>query len=146
MTAALDTNIFIYTHFPQFKQHKVVSVHLKNLIASQEPFYLTWQVYYEFLRLVTHPGSFAQNIPLQTAHEILAPYLELEQCIILTETHSHKETIAELIKGLPSEKGNFVHDCHYAAILKENGIKKIITCDTDFKKFDFLKVINPLTM
>ncbi|MBI2346815.1 MAG: hypothetical protein HYV03_08085 [Deltaproteobacteria bacterium] len=45
---------------------------------------------------------------------------------------------------LPSAKGNFVHDCHYAALLKEHAIDELATADADFKKFDFLKVLNPL--
>ena len=37
-----------------------------------------------------------------------------------------------------------MHDCHYAALLKEHAVKEIATADSDFKKFDFLKVINPI--
>jgi len=40
--------------------------------------------------------------------------------------------------------GNLVPDAHVATILREHGVRRIYTADTDFRKFDFLKVINPL--
>ena len=41
-------------------------------------------------------------------------------------------------------RGNLVPDAHLAALLRQHGVRKIYTSDTDFKKFDFLQVLNPL--
>jgi predicted nucleic acid-binding protein len=40
--------------------------------------------------------------------------------------------------------GNLVPDAHVATILHEHGVRRIYTADTDFRKFEFLEVINPL--
>ena len=39
--------------------------------------------------------------------------------------------------------GNLVPDLQLAAILKENGIKRLYTCDRDFRRFEFLDVVDP---
>jgi predicted nucleic acid-binding protein len=46
---------------------------------------------------------------------------------------------------VPATAGNLVHDCHYAALLREHGIKRLYTADADFKRFDFLDVVDPTT-
>jgi predicted nucleic acid-binding protein len=40
--------------------------------------------------------------------------------------------------------GHLVPDAHVATILCEHGVLRTYTADTDFWKFDFLEVINPL--
>jgi predicted nucleic acid-binding protein len=37
-----------------------------------------------------------------------------------------------------------MHDLHTAAVMKEHGIAEIRTTDTDFRKFAFLRVVDPL--
>jgi predicted nucleic acid-binding protein len=40
--------------------------------------------------------------------------------------------------------GNLTPDAHVATILKQNGVATLYTNDSDFKRFGFLKVKNPL--
>ena len=41
-------------------------------------------------------------------------------------------------------KGNLVSDAMLAAILEANGVKRLYTHDTDFRKFSYLAPIDPL--
>ena len=41
-------------------------------------------------------------------------------------------------------KGNIVHDAHTAILMREHGIREICTRDTDFHRFSFLTVTDPL--
>jgi hypothetical protein len=41
-------------------------------------------------------------------------------------------------------RGNLVPDAHLAAILRQHGVKKLYTHDTDFLKFAFLDVRDPI--
>jgi predicted nucleic acid-binding protein len=41
-------------------------------------------------------------------------------------------------------RGNLVPDAHLAALLLQHGVKTLYTKDTDFRKFDFLNVRDPL--
>ena len=40
--------------------------------------------------------------------------------------------------------GNLLHDAHTAILMREHGIRRICTRDTDFNQFTFLEVIDPL--
>lgn len=144
MAVALDTNVFVYAHFPEYTEHEKVRLFLERLVGSGETFHIGWQVFYEYVRVVTHPKIL--NVPLTAKEAVggMQHYLKSAQCRVLTETDSHNDILQEVLKYLPSAKGNFIHDCHYAALLKEHGVGEIVTTDSDFKKFAFLKVMNPV--
>ena len=42
--------------------------------------------------------------------------------------------------------GNLLHDSYTAILMREHGIRRICTRDTDFHRFPFLEVIDPLTV
>jgi len=44
--------------------------------------------------------------------------------------------------GAPS--GNLFHDLHPAVLMREHGVARIMTADSDFRKFPFLIVTNPV--
>ena len=41
-------------------------------------------------------------------------------------------------------RGNLVPDIHLAALLRQHGVPVIGTHDRDYRKFDFLKVVDPI--
>ena len=41
-------------------------------------------------------------------------------------------------------RGNLVPDAHIATVLRQHGVRRIYTADTDFRKSTFLEVVNPL--
>jgi len=41
-------------------------------------------------------------------------------------------------------RGNLVPDAHLAAVLRQHGVVTLYTHDRDFRKFDFLRAIDPL--
>jgi predicted nucleic acid-binding protein len=45
---------------------------------------------------------------------------------------------------LPHLAGNLFHDAHTAILMREHGIGRICSRDTDFNQFPFLEVIDPL--
>jgi predicted nucleic acid-binding protein len=49
-------------------------------------------------------------------------------------------TVAEL----PALRGNLLHDAHTAVLMREHGIRTIYTRDSDFHRFPFLEVVDPL--
>jgi uncharacterized protein len=144
MALAIDTNILIYAHFDQYPEHAKARDFLHKILSKPDAFYLGWQVYYEYLRLATHPKLHRVPLTSRRAAEDMKVYLGDPRCRVLVETESHENTIEDLLKNIPSARGNFLHDCHYAALLKEHAVGEIATADVDFKKFDFLKIINPV--
>ena len=63
---------------------------------------------------------------------------------MLTATLRHAAVLTQTLSELPDIRGNLVHDLHTAALMREHGISRIYTRDTDFHRFPFLTVIDPL--
>jgi predicted nucleic acid-binding protein len=63
---------------------------------------------------------------------------------ILVPTPRHADVAGEVISELPHLAGNLLHDAHMAILMREHGIGRICTRDTDFNRFPFLEVIDPL--
>ena len=43
---------------------------------------------------------------------------------------------------MPSIRGNEIFDARIAMIMKYNGVRKVCTLDSDFRKYDFIEVID----
>jgi hypothetical protein len=69
--------------------------------------------------------------------------LELPRTRVISEEDGFAEDYSKVSESLVV-RGNLVPDAHIATILRQHGVKRIYTADTDFRKFGFLKVINPL--
>jgi len=63
---------------------------------------------------------------------------------VLVETDRHAAIAREVLDELPNIRGNLVFDMHTAILMKEHGVTQICTRDTDFHRFPFIKVIDPL--
>jgi predicted nucleic acid-binding protein len=44
---------------------------------------------------------------------------------------------------LPRLGGNLVHDLHHAVLMREHGVRDILTCDTDFRLFSWIRIRTP---
>ena len=62
---------------------------------------------------------------------------------LVQEGPSHAEALEYVVAQSGYTRGYFIHDCHIAALMYENGIQKIMTADQDFRRFSFLEVIDP---
>jgi predicted nucleic acid-binding protein len=62
---------------------------------------------------------------------------------VLVPTERHADVAEQVIKESPHLAGNILHDAHTAVLMREHGISRICTRDTDFHRFPFLEVIEP---
>jgi len=63
---------------------------------------------------------------------------------VLAATTRHEDVASKVIAEMPEISGNLVHDAHTAILMREHGVRQICTRDTDFHRFPFLEVIDPL--
>ena len=68
--------------------------------------------------------------------------LDLPRVEVIGEEEPFWEDYEALADQIPI-RGNLVPDAHLAVILREHGVNRLYTSDTDFRKFDFLEVIDP---
>ena len=78
------------------------------------------------------------------AWEFVTALLASPGLAILIPTHRHTDVAAAVILESPHLAGNLVHDAHTAILMREHGIRRICTRDTDFNQFAFLEVVDPI--
>ena len=98
----------------------------------------------EFLRVVTHPRVMRHPWTIDEGVGFLAALHASPGCSVLVPTDRHGRVLAEVIAEVPGLSGNLVHDTQTAVLMREHGIRRICTRDTDFHRFPFLEPIDPL--
>jgi uncharacterized protein len=140
---AVDTNILLYGHFDRYPQHGKARAFCERLLSSADDWCIAWQVVYEYVRITTHPSVHLAPLTLGQALADLEPYLSARNGHVLAHTAQHRPVLGAVAAAVPTARGNFIHDLHYAALLREHGVRTLYTADSDFKKFGFLDVIDP---
>ncbi|MGH9405501.1 MAG: TA system VapC family ribonuclease toxin [Terriglobia bacterium] len=140
----VDTNLLIHVVNEDFPGRRRLLDSFGGWRASGEPWFATWSIVYEFLRVSTHPSVFRHPLSFAGAWEFIETLLESRSFSLLLETDRHAGIVRELTHEYPRIAGNPMHDLHIAALMREHGVTEIRTADTDFHQFKFLRVVNPL--
>lgn len=141
----VDTNILLYAADRDAQEHAKSRELLLKWRVHKTPWYLTWGIVYEFLRVATHPNVFRKPFSTTNAWRFLEAVLISPSVNMLIETEHHRHVIEEVFAEIPGINGNLVFDAHTAILMRENGVRTIYTRDTDFNRFPFLDVIDPIT-
>ncbi|MCY4187810.1 MAG: PIN domain-containing protein [Bryobacterales bacterium] len=140
----VDTNVLVYAANKDSSFHHPCRRWLREVCKDPSPTFLTWSVCYEFLRVATHPRVFESPWTQSEAHRYLAELLASPGFDLLIATPRHTTGLAQTIAETPALRGNLMHDLHTAVLMREHGISKICTRDSDFRHFPFLTIIDPL--
>lgn len=141
----IDTNILIYAADRQSLEHGPCRELLESVRAQTTPWYLTWGIVYEFLRVSTHPRVLTRPFTSDQAWTFLHALFASPSLGMLSETDRHRHVAAEVFADVPGLEGNLVFDAHTAILMRENGIRTIYTRDADFNRFPFLDTVDPVT-
>ena len=141
----VDTNILVYAADGDAPEHARCRTLLEQWRRRGGAWYLTWGICYEFLRVVTHLRVLRQPWTATEANGFLASLQASPGLGMLVPTERHGHVLAEVLAEVPQLAGNLMHDASTAVLMREHGIAKICTRDTDFHRFPFLEPIDPLT-
>lgn len=141
----VDTNILVYATIPGFPEHARCRAVLDAILAGDEPHHLTWVNVFEYLRIVTH-RKLVRPKPLTLAHALDNVQLLFAHASIsrIDAGPRHLDAFAEVCRQAAPVEGNFGHDCRIAAIMRENGVKRILTRDAAFQRIPGVEVVDPL--
>jgi hypothetical protein len=139
----VDTNIFVYAADTGSPYHPLCREKIEEWRRRTEPWYATWGILYEFLRVTTHPRVFLRPWTAAAAWSFIEAVLAAPSFGLLVPTDRHAEAAAELIRTSSFLRGNLLFDAQTAALMREHGIKRIYTRDMDFHRFPFLEPIDP---
>jgi toxin-antitoxin system PIN domain toxin len=143
MSYSLDANILLYASDESSEWHKAAKVFLEGRAADPDILCLTWPVLMAYQRIATHHAIFAKPLSPRVAWANVEKLLALPRTRVVTETETYPDDYRQATAGV-NAAGNLVPDAHIATILREHGVRRLYTADTDFRQFDFLEVINPL--
>lgn len=141
----VDTNVLVYAADRRSECHAACATLLEKFRTQALPWYLTWGIVYEFLRVVTHPKVFPHPLTATQGMDFVNALIGSPAASMLLPTERHAGVLRETVRELPHLRGNIVHDAHTAVLMREHGISQIYTRDTDFHRFPFLSVFDPLS-
>ncbi len=141
---AVDTNILVYAADSDSPFHAPCRHWLEQQRGRPDAWFTTWAILYEFLRVTTHPRVMRRPWNAAAAWQFVAALLAAPGLSVLIPTERHADVAAQVIAEMPHLSGNIMHDAHTAILMREHGITRICTRDTDFNRFPFLEVIDPL--
>lgn len=143
MAGLIDTNILLYAANKDASEHPAAVKFLAEAAASADTWYLSEGIAYEFLRVSTHAKVFPQPLIWEDALTFLERFAALDNFGWLSVSDHHWETLREILALLTHPSGNLFFDIRSATLMREHGLKRIYTTDTDFLQFPDIEVINP---
>lgn len=139
----LDANLLIYAVNQDAPLHQKAKSWLETVLSGRETVGFPWTVLLAFLRLTTRPGLFRHPLPVETAFDLVASWLDQTPASIVHPGPRHLPVLRELLRPLGTG-GNLTSDAHLAATAIEHGAE-LCSSDTDFARFQGLKWRNPLS-
>ncbi len=143
MSYSIDANLLLYASNTAAPEHEVALGFLNRRAEDPDLLCLTWPALMAYQRIATHPSIFQRPLDPATAWQNVRSLLSLPRTRLIREEESFAVDYEAVAKSA-GVRGNLVPDAHIATILRQHGVGRIYTADTDFRKFEFLEVINPL--
>ena len=140
----VDTNVLVYAVNQDAPEHARGRALLERWRAEAVPWYTSWAILYEFARVVTHPRVFPKPLSVADAWSFIAAILNSPGHRVLSESERHSNLAAELLGSVADLRGNLIHDFHTAVLMREHGIARVYTRDSDFHRFPWVEVVDPL--
>ena len=140
----VDTSVLVYAADADSQFHLACRSWLDRQRSRPDAWYTTWPIVYEFLRITTHPRVMRSPWSMAAAWQFVMALLASPGLSVLVATQRHADVAAEVIAELPHLAGNLLHDAHTAILMREHGVRRICTRDTDFNQFPFVEVIDPI--
>ena len=137
----VDANVLVYAADANSLWHAKSLEWIERRRSQPDAWYVTWSILYEFLRVTTHPRVMRTPWTAAQAMSFVSALLGSPGLGVLVATERHADVAAQVIAELPWLAGNIVHDAHTAILMREHGVGKICTRDTDFHRFPFLEVV-----
>jgi toxin-antitoxin system PIN domain toxin len=140
----VDTNILVYAADADSPWHASARDWIERQRRRPDAWYVTWPILYEFMRVTTHQRVMRRPWSAAQAWAFVSALLDSPGLGVLSPTPRHADVAAQVITEQPHLAGNQFHDTHTVVLMREHGIRRICTRDTDFHRFAHLEVVDPL--
>jgi len=140
----VDTNVLLYAMDQDAPEHARCRSLLEQWRAQASPWFCTWNILYELLRVSTHPRVLRRPCTHAESWSFVRALLSSPSLELLLHTERHARVAQEVFDDTPALRGNLYFDAHTAVLMREHGLRRIVTRDADFHRFPFLEVLDPL--
>jgi toxin-antitoxin system PIN domain toxin len=137
-----DVNVLIYAYDTLSPFHLKCKAWWASEIDSGASIGIPWSVTIGFLRLITHPGLFAQPYSVDEAVSIVQEWFRQPNVVPLDPGPRHMTLLGELLRQV-QVGGKLVNDANLAALAKEYRAQ-FVTNDRDFERFSGISLWNPV--
>lgn len=120
----VDTNILVYAARKDFTEHETCRTLVEEWRQGQLPWFITWSIVYELLRITTHPKILKPPLSLDEAWAFVDSLLAAPGLEVLTQTKRHARIASRTWEEFPDLQGNVLHDAHTAILMREHGIRQ----------------------
>ncbi len=140
---ALDTSLLAFAANRFAPQHARAARVVEELANGEAPWALPWSVVHEFLDLVTHPHTVARPLEAGDAWAFIEQIAAGGVVRMLGATERHDVALAEVLALSPSSAG-LLPGFETAVILRQHGVRELLSTDRGMERFTFLSVRDPL--
>jgi uncharacterized protein len=139
---ALDTSILAYAVNRYAPEHPRAARIVEELANGDQAWALPWPVVHDFMRWVTHAHVVARPLSAGDAAGFVEELLASPSVQLLSPGPAH---LAAVLESLDLVRGGeaMPPGLEIAALLREHGVREILSADRDLKRFGFLTVIDP---
>jgi toxin-antitoxin system PIN domain toxin len=139
---SVDVNVLLYASDTSSPRQAAALRFVQQRATDPDLFCVAWPTLMAYVRISTHPRIFAHPLTPAEALRNIESLLGLPRVRVLAEREGFLETYRAVTGRFPV-RGNLVPDAHLAALLRQHGVPRLYTIDRDFRKFDFLDVVDP---
>lgn len=143
MSYSIGANILLYASDASCPEHAAARDFMEHRPADPDLLCITWKTLLAYQRIATHPAIFTNPLTPDQALANVLGLLSLPRTRVLVEELRFLDDYAGVTAGL-AVRGNLVPDAHLATLLRQHGVRRIYSADADFRKLEFLEVVNPI--
>jgi toxin-antitoxin system PIN domain toxin len=140
---AIDTSLLAYAVNRHAPEHARAARVVETLANGDAPWALPLPVVHEFLNLVTHPHAVARALQPADAWAFIEALLASRSVRLLAPGEGHPAALAEMMASLPAGQG-VPGGFETAVLLREHGVRELLTTDAGMRRFTFLSVRDPV--
>ena len=141
---AVDSGVLACALNRYVPEHARASAVIEELANGASPWAIPWSVAHEFVRAVTHPHRVVRPLAPADAWAYLERLGESASLRMLGPTERHAGTVAAILRGAEARDPGDLAGVETAAILREHGVRELLSADRGMRRFAFLTVRDPL--
>lgn len=142
---AVDSGLLVLAVNRYAPDHVRAAELLESLAAGDAAWALPWSAVHEFLAFVTHPHAVARPLGPDDAWGVIAALSASPSLQFLGATERHAEACAEVLTLRdPAASGGLDSSFSTAVLLREHGVRDLLSTDAGMRRWRFLDVRDPI--